>query len=329
MDDLERRIRAARPVSGHRNLPLSDRAKRELSELVLAGPAHSAPQQQTRPRWQVGGLLAIAVALVLVAVIVPISQPAPSANAVTPPPLEWTAIDLSMDEVVEEATRALEAGPGPSEPIREAHSVGWYYQVEIVDDRADRTVISPQVNYFRWEEDLSAYGLTLAGTPYWADDETLAEPGDGPRPGDVLWEEWLEPGEYGPLLPDVPGTTREEIEEFLAPRLNGHFSPAFELVIAIKTAFSEWTLTNTQHALLLSLIIDTPGFTVMGESIDRADRPVIGLSVTNPNGPQEERLLLSRETGRIIGFETFTTEEDRYFPGEAVISYRMHETGTP
>ena len=34
MDELERRIRAARPVSGNRTLPLTDRAKRELAELI-------------------------------------------------------------------------------------------------------------------------------------------------------------------------------------------------------------------------------------------------------------------------------------------------------
>ena len=39
MGELERRIRAARSVSGSRDLPLTDRAKRELAELLLSEPA--------------------------------------------------------------------------------------------------------------------------------------------------------------------------------------------------------------------------------------------------------------------------------------------------
>lgn len=39
--DFDQRIRAARPVSGHRALPLSDRARRELAALLLADSAGS------------------------------------------------------------------------------------------------------------------------------------------------------------------------------------------------------------------------------------------------------------------------------------------------
>lgn len=58
MDDIETRLRAARPTSGYRDLPLTDRAKRELAELMLAerpqsvaastGQAHSRSRFATR-----------------------------------------------------------------------------------------------------------------------------------------------------------------------------------------------------------------------------------------------------------------------------------------
>lgn len=58
MDELEARLRAARPISGHRSLPLTDRAKRELADLMLAEhqaaratPVADVPGAGRQRRW--------------------------------------------------------------------------------------------------------------------------------------------------------------------------------------------------------------------------------------------------------------------------------------
>ncbi|QTV79160.1 hypothetical protein [Microbacterium sp. NIBRBAC000506063] len=54
MDEIERRVRAARPTSGHRDLPLTDRAKRELAELALVdetAPARAERSAESRHAW--------------------------------------------------------------------------------------------------------------------------------------------------------------------------------------------------------------------------------------------------------------------------------------
>ena len=92
MDELERRIRAARPMSGNRDLPLSDRAKRELADLVLSSP-HAMPgrrppaqplRRKTRLRTQrlVGVAAGLVVAIAISTIIFNIvpSRPASAAT---------------------------------------------------------------------------------------------------------------------------------------------------------------------------------------------------------------------------------------------------------
>lgn len=328
MDEIERRIRAARPTSGHRDLPLTDRAKRELAELTLTDD--SLPAQARG-----GGALrraparVIAAVSVLVAclVLVPFGANLASspATALTPPALEWLPTSLTVTDAIDDAIQALESSEGLDEPLRESHSVGWYFHVDVEDEKASRTVISPEVYHFVWREDLSAHNRAFAGTPYWADDQTLALPSDAPQPGDLLWEEVFAPGEYEPILPDVPGETPAEWEAFLQPVAYGDLSSGYWMIDVIDTAMQGWSLTNEQHASLLRLLSNLSDVSVLGITDDRAGRPVFGFSATHPSYPKEHHLFVSLQTGRIIGFETYMVEGDSYFPGNAVISYKLFE----
>lgn len=329
MDEIERRVRAARPPSGHRDLPLTDRAKRELAELALVDettPARSGALRGVPARVATSAAV-IAAALLLVPLGTTLT-PAPAA-ALTPPPLEWTPTTVTVSDAVDDALRSLERSDGLDEPQRESHSIGWYFHVDVEGERASRTVISPEEVHFTWDEDLSARIRVVAGTPYWADDPARALPPDAPRAGEVLRDEVFAPGEYDPLLPDPPGRTPAELEEFLQPIALGGLSSGFALFDAIDTAFQAWSLTNEQQGSLLELIDDASGVTVLGAGLDRAGRPVIGLSTTHPDVAQERHILVSQETGRIIGFEIYMVEGDDYFPGNAVISYTLYEGENP
>ncbi|QTV79159.1 hypothetical protein [Microbacterium sp. NIBRBAC000506063] len=233
-----------------------------------------------------------------------------------------------MSDAVDDALRSLERSDGLDEPQRESHSIGWYFHVDVEGERASRTAISPEEVHFTWNEDLSARIRVVAGTPSRADDPALALPSDAPRAGEVLRDEVFAPGEYDPLLPDPPGRTPAELEEFLQPIALGGLSSGFALFDAIDTAFQAWSLTNEQQGSLLELIDDASGVTVLGAGLDRAGRPVIGLSTTHPDVAQERHILVSQETGRIIGFEIYMVEGDDYFPGNAVISYTLYEGRT-
>ncbi|MFT3797545.1 hypothetical protein [Microbacterium sp.] len=300
------------------------------SEQLLVRDRITATTGTTRPRprrwWPALLMPAAAAAAVVLIVLWSVASPlapAEQAAAATPPRLTFVDDGRSVEEVVADATAALAASAGPAEARRGAVTTGWYYQVDDVGGEQQSTTILPQTSVFEWAEDQSGSMTVYVGEPYWPDLSDAPLPDDLPEPGSVLWSMDYAPGEA--QMPDTapPDDTAEGVLRFLTDFGLSDSADGFTLVTAIESVQQAWTLTNAQHAAMLSLLPQAHGVTVLGTTTDRAGRPVAALSVQAPRGGSQLHLFLSSETGRIVGTEVYVTEANEVFPADAIISYSM------
>lgn len=360
MDELERRIRAARPLSGHRDLPLTDRAKRELAELMLASSAtESADARQSRsprgilrpisdvrrgavmrrhpnprttrsraanrPRVLAGSL---ATSIAVVAVVALTLGDTPSATADGLPPLKFTPVDASIEEIFEGAQQDLAADTsGVVDPLRFATSVGWYAQINGNAREDALKAINPVDRTTRWAEDLSGSITVTAGIPYTVDGTPVSPL--APAAGEVLWEETFEAGEITSIPPQIPPSTAAELRNSInAVAFGDATTGAADHIFGYETLLWWWTLTNAHHAALLDIIAADGDATVAGETKDRAGRAVIGIRATSHTTPWMDVIaLISPTTGRVIGVETVYTgtDDEVAIPTGTVLSYTLWE----
>jgi hypothetical protein len=360
MDELERRIRAARPLSGHRDLPLTDRAKRELAELMLAGSAtESASARQSRgprgilhpmsdvrrraftrrpanprttrsraanrPRVLAGSL---AASIAVVAVVALTLGDSPSATADGLPPLQFTPVDASIEEIIDDSQRHLAADTsGAADPLRFAASVGWYAQINGNAREDALTAINPVDRTTRWAEDLSGSITVTAGIPYTVDGTPVSPL--APEPGAVLWEETFAAGEITSIPPETPPATPAELRNSInAVAFGDATTGAADHIFGFESLLGWWTLTNAHHSALLDIIASDGDATVAGETTDRAGRAVIGIRATSHTTPWMDVIaLISPTTGRVIGVETVYTGtgDEVAIPTGTVLSYTLWE----
>ena len=145
MDDIELLVRDARPDSGHRDRPLSDRAERELEALIAPRPrppraAHVAPR---RRRWRGAIVVSLAVGAVVAIAAIGIGSAlvsAPGAPRAVATPAEpdpstvlsgaadrLAASDASSEDAQEDRNGAEsrdEADPDTAPPVPRATSGG-------------------------------------------------------------------------------------------------------------------------------------------------------------------------------------------------------------
>ncbi|GGH33748.1 hypothetical protein [Microbacterium album] len=318
MDEIERRIRAARPVSGHRDLPLTDRAKRELAELMLAEPELcddyrpvSARRSQSRSRSQrrrkrrlaglgVAGGMATAIGIFAAAMVL-----APqSVHAATPPLLairqDATPAEELLTRMSESRERAASAVPTEVVTIR---LQAWTLHTED-DGIATSTVVAPE-----------SYELTRTAGGAYRTVVTAAQPVDrngdpidsdeAPEPGGVIWEENWGPGEYQFFFPDALPENAEDIREYLMAA-TGSTEPlsAVEAIQATNDLLFEQKLNPRQEAALLSYFAELADLHTSGSVNDRLGRDGIAFVAHDPNQPDyDSYLIVSPESGRILATE--------------------------
>jgi hypothetical protein len=98
---------------------------------------------------------------------------------------------------------------------------------------------------------------------------------------------------------------------------------ASDATMAIGALLEQWTLTNEQEAGLLAILGETTGLTALGTTTDRLGRPVAGMRVVTADGAASDVILLSTETGRIVGIERTNIIENEYMAAGIVIGYRL------
>ncbi|MFY9714321.1 MAG: hypothetical protein WAK00_12675 [Microbacterium sp.] len=241
------------------------------------------------------------------------------AVAGTPGPLTFTG-SSTVEQIVDDAQLALASTPGPPEPLRFVRAASWGYSINMT---MEESKIVPQLSTLSWEADQSGRMTIIEGEAYSPDDAAANVNAEVSSTGEVVTELIMEPGQFGSPIADPPGSSAEDMRAMLTA-LGVPVDPsAGELMRGISSAVNQWTLTNEQEGHLLDLVASTGGATALGETTDRLGRPVAGISVPSPNMAATEVILISRETGRIVGMETTSVKGDDVLPKGAIIAYRL------
>lgn len=303
-DDLFAALRRADPARDIRD----DRSELQIQaalSAITATPARRARGWLSR-RWPLVALPAVAAAVVAVVVGVQLWQPAAPAVAVTPPLLTVTPITATTEEVLDAAISRLQAAPD-SGPERASSSEGWYLQTEIGEDSSS-SVIQPQNIELEWREDLSGEYTRIIGEAYTVVDGVSQAPHDpdAPPAGTVVAHDIFGPGEAPVLLTEPPPSDPVELREYLSTALGMPPSNAGEVMSATRVLLSEWRPGPAVQAALLTLLLEDAGdLEVVGDVTDRLGRAATALRASDPAYPYSEMLLLiSRDTGAVIGLET-------------------------
>lgn len=325
MDEIERRIRAARPLSGHRLLPLTERAKRELADLLLGsgeGPTHQ-PRAAHRRWTRVGPRLLAAVLIVGAVMVAFMWQPhSRHAIAATPPVLDPTPVADPGDQLARLAEEARASGGAASSETITIHMMSWSLNTDMDAAGQVSSAISPEVYTITIGADGSRRQVVTAGHAV----DAHGNPAESdPAPGTVLSELYSAPGEYEPLFTSPAPTTASEIGPFLEAGsgldAQEHASSAF---LAITYLLVEQQLDGQQTAAIIDFLAGLPDIEVAGTVTDRLGRPALALAGPRPTGDYTDYLLLAAESGSIIGFETVYTGHDRPdINSPAVTSYQI------
>lgn len=303
-DDLARALRRLDPASTPLDAPLPLDAERRLRQ-ILDRP----PVRRRRPA-RAWASVAAAGALILAIVTGVLWMPGPSASALTPKPLVYTALPSGTGaaEVIAGARARLAAGDGEVAAERRSLSLGWYFSAS--PDGAEATVFRREWVDLRWNEDFSGSVVTTAAEATDADGDTVANV--DPVPGTVVGEMTYVRNQFRPLSPTPPEASAEAMRALVVATTGATdtFS-AGDAMVGVRSILGEWTLDDAQQAALLEVVAASPGLRVLGTTRDRLGREVVGLAGI-PSGPSnaDVTLLLSTDTGRIIGFESALTDAD-------------------
>lgn len=325
MDDLEARLRSLRPPDVDRNRPLPDRAEEHLKTLLSE---QRAPQGGAI--WPRDALLTTIAAIIAVMVVVvgAIRLDSGQAQAMTPQALEFERDDQKASDVIRTAISTLERKTGLEAPQRGSRQLGWFAQIDMDDDARSPVLIVPEIIDLRWNEDLSASQTTTAAEAYWADPRVQTPLTDAaPAPGTVISEVTFGPGEFAVPSVSAPGESLQDMRELLVSLgMPAADAGAGEIMESIDSVLSLWTLTNPQHTALLQLLLDAGDLELLGSTHDRAGRHVLGLRAEPANFPGTARtLLISADTGRIVGIETTRTTDEPPLNANDVVAYKLWE----
>lgn len=330
MDEIERRIRAARPVSGNRNLPLSDRAKRELADLLIS-ESHSGPDKGARRRLSIGRLVtlvAVFVVVTAVGILGPWRLGSVAAQAATPPMLPIDHLTATGPETLLELAQIAAHAPAdePGEGGQVIRVRSWALHVVESDDEVGQfaSVIHPENYEITLPADGSMRTVVTAGQAY-DQDGTLVS--GGPALGTVLWSLELSPSEYVPMFSRSAPTQSDLFGTFLSAGsgLNAQ-TRGSDALLAISYLLMEQTLNGSQTSAALRYLATLPDIGVAGTTTDRLGRPAIALEAEREDGNYNVLLLVDPATGQILAFETVyigTSRTDIKAP--AVTEYQAWE----
>jgi|GEM_PF-659262 len=318
-DDLARALRRLDPAETPLDAPLPLDAERRLRRILDHPPA-----RRRRPSlaW---ASAAAAVAIVVAVVAGMLWMPGSSASAQTPKPLVYTAVPSGTGaaEVIARAQAQLAAGAGAVAAERRSLSLGWYFSAS--PDGAEATVFRREWVDVRWNEDFSGSVVTTAAEATNADGDTV--PNVDPAPGTVVGEMRYVRNQFRPLSPSSPDASVDAMRALVetATGATGTLS-AGDALVGVRSIQGEWTLDDAQQSALLEVVASSPGLRALGTTQDRLGREVVGLAgIPSSTADTDVTLLLSTETGRIVGFESALTapNTDLDLPAGSLTEYAL------
>lgn len=265
--------------------------------------------------WASGMAVAAASVVVAVAALVPQN----AAVAGTPQPLSFTDSGTTA-QIVADAQTALASSDGPDTPLRSVHFASWSFAVDM---GTKHTEVVPQLVTLEWNPDLSGRTVAIEGAAYDPADAAANLGSEISSTGVVSWELDIEPGQFAAPVIDMPEATPESMRAVLDAYWLPTDPVASDVVLAISSVLGQWTLTNAQESELLGILAQTDGVTALGTSTDRLGRPVSALRVQTPDGAASDVVLISRDSGRIVGVERTNLLDNEAFAAGAIISYLL------
>lgn len=315
-DELDRLLTAAVPA----RTPID--AKPDAEAIAMLERIMATDPHPHRRRNRVVGVLAGLAAAVTAAVIgVNVIVPTGAAVAGSPQPLDFAGAS-TVAETIGDAQAALASAPGPAEPARLVRSATWSFNIDVDNDTA---VVVPQLVTLQWESDQSGRVTVIDGTPYDPSDASANVSAEVTSSGRVSMDLKMAPGEFATPVVEPPGSTPEAIRSALVAFGMPAEPTASDVVMAASSLLEQWTLTNEQESQILALLDEADGATALGATTDRLGRDVVGLRVTSADGGASDVVLLSADTGRIVGIERTNIHEDDILPAGAVIGYRLFD----
>lgn len=311
---LERMLIEADPAPTPRDAPPDARALATRDRILRNDVAPKRRRAQTLG-WA-GGLTAVAASTALV---IGVLAPQGAAVAGTPAPLEFTG-SSTVAQLVHDAETALAESPGPTAPMRTVRTASWGFQVDV---DAKTTTVVPQLSTLVWQPDGSGRMTIIAGVPYDPSDAVASNAAEVTSSGEVVTDLVMEPGDFDTPWTTVPGETRDDMVAMLEAFGMPADPTAYDVELALTSVLDQWTLTDAQHQELLLLLAEAGGGEALGDTTDRLGRAVTGVRVQSPDGAVSDLVLVSRDTGRIVGVERTVLKADDVFPAGAIISYQM------
>ncbi|MFJ2552880.1 hypothetical protein [Microbacterium sp. NPDC087591] len=311
---LERALTEADPARTPRDAAPDARALATRDRILRKSRSAHRPHSRA-VAWASGAVAAGATAIFAVAMLLPQE----TATAGTPTPLTFEG-SSTVAEIVDAAEEDLAAVTGPDTPLRTVHAASWGFSVDVVDENAE---VVPTLSELTWNPDGSGRMTVVRGVPYDPTDAVAHNHAEVSSSGDVVSDLVMSPGDFEPLWPDIPGDSREDVLALLTAFGMPAQPTAFDIESAFTSTFDMWTLTNAQHRELLSLLAETGDGVALGDTTDRLGRPVAGIQFLTPDKGAKDVVLVSLETGRIVGVERTAIEADDVYPVGAIISYRM------
>lgn len=315
-DEIDRLLRAVNPATASAD-ELSVQAI-AVRESIIRGTYAPARQRQG---WA-WGRFAVAVAAIVAIVIVAtnVLAPAQRATALTPPPLQYDNAQ-PLATVVQEAKERLGSTVSVVQE-RRVSSLVWGWSIDLAKERVESV---PQRVTFEWAPETGSRSTIIAGEFHWPAGVRPEGIEESPyQPGDTITQLVTAPQDLK-IPADVMNLndgSRESMDKALTSLGATESSSSGEVLVVIGRLLSYWTLTNEQHNILIDRLVEAGGVTVLGESTDRLGRDVIGLRVADPATTYQDTVLISRDTGRIVGMENELTAAQDFIPA-GVIGYTL------
>ncbi|WP_314647858.1 hypothetical protein [uncultured Microbacterium sp.] len=312
---LERVLVDADPARTPRGSTPDARAVQDRERILRRARARAPrPRGSSIAGWAIGATAVAASAALAVAVFVP--QTAAVAGA--PAPLDFDEAG-SVSDIVDDARTALSTG-GPVEAQRTVRSASWSFSVDLGREESE---IVPQLVALDWRPDLSATAVAYDGVPYAPDDAEANIGAEVSSSGEVSWQVDTPAGGFEVPLRDLVGSSRTEVLDLLHAYWLPQEYTASDVVTALSSVLGQWTPTNAQEAEMLAILAESDGVEALGSTVDRLGRAATALRVPTPDGSASDVVLISADTGRVIGIERTWLGEDDVFPTGAVISYQL------
>ncbi|KQR43357.1 hypothetical protein ASF87_16290 [Microbacterium sp. Leaf161] len=311
---LERVLTEADPARTPRDAKPDPAAERTRDRIIRTA-SKPRPQRRRALGWASGIAMAAAAVVVAVAVLVPQW----AAVAGSPAPLDFAAGEGTA-ETLDTAQATLRATPGPADPERVVRSATWGLDI---NGSTGATKVVPQLNTLRWEPDLSGRMVSVRGVPYDPTDASANVGAEISSSGEVVVDLPIEPGQFSTPVPDVFGDSREDVSAALMAFGMPSDPTGSEVVAAATSVLEQWTLTNAQESQVLDILADADGVEALGTTADRLGRQAAGLRVITTDGAASDVVLLSLDTGRIIGVERTNLITNDLMAGGTIISYTM------